>query len=159
MEPTISLSRPSLVKKTCMTTKGKGKRREPSSLPHIRGARLLPSAGSLLSPSTRPVLSSPNGACVYMRACTRAHACLLEPRALKGACTAGAEGVRAGGTCVEYMCGVALAHVRARAWRTGIRVPRVPFSSFWFSLAVLPRLSFYRFVFLLVEKATREEAI
>lgn len=107
MEPTISLSGPSLVKKTCMTTKRKGKRREPSSLPHIRGARLLPSAGSLLSLSTRPVLSSPNGACVYMRACTRTHACLLEPRALKGACTARAkgEGVRgcacARSTCVE----------------------------------------------------------
>lgn len=131
MEPTISLSRPLLVKKTCMTTKGKGKRREPSSLPHIRGARLLPSAGSLLSPSIRPVLSSPNGACVYMRACTRAHACLLEPRALKGACTAGARG-EGGGMCVRgvHVWNRARAHVRARAWRTGIRVPRVSFSSF-----------------------------
>lgn len=122
MEPTISGSLPSLVKKTCMTTKKKGKRREPSSLPHIRGARLLPSAGSLLLPFIRPVLSSPNEAC----ACTRAHACLLEPRALKGACVWGrAKGWWEGRKGMRvHVCGVALAYVRARAWRTGIRVPR-----------------------------------
>lgn len=39
-----------------------------------------------------------------------------------------------GGRASAYMCGVALAHVRARAWRTGIRVPPFlfpPFDPLW----------------------------
>jgi len=156
MEPMISRSLPSLVKKTCTTTKGKGKRREPSSLPHIRGARLLPSTGSpFLQSSIRPVLSSPNGTCVCMRACIRVRgrtrSCL--GLVLKGVCVGDVRArarayVRA---CVRA-CVHACVHTRVRsrvsirirvcvcvlARGTGICSPRF---FFFFSLSILAVLS------------------
>lgn len=77
MEPMISRSLPSLVKKTRMTTKGKGKRREPSSLPHIRGARLLPSTGSPSFHSSGFILTERS---VRLHACV--HTCTRGARVL-----------------------------------------------------------------------------
>lgn len=74
-----------------------------------RGARLLPSAGSLLSPTMRPVLSSPNGAerastYVRVRGRTRAYSSLVRLRALVWE---GGEGGEGGEMCVlvrMYTC-------------------------------------------------------
>lgn len=157
MEPMILRSLPSLVKKTCMTTKRKGKRREPSSLPYIRGARLLPSTGSPSPYSSGFILT--NGACVCMRACIRVRGRTrsCSGLVLKGVCVGD---VRARNTRVSSRVPVRRVHVCACACSRMEQVYAL-LVSFFFSLSILAVLlvSLRGSVFLLVEKATREGAL
>lgn len=117
MDSLISCSLPSVVKKTCMTTKRKGKRREPSSLPHIRGAR-LPSAGSPVPHSSGFILTERS---VRLHTCARTYVRVREGHTraysslvLKGACMEGGY-VRAH-TCEKARLRARVASMRARAW-------------------------------------------
>lgn len=132
MEPMISRSLPSLVKKTRMTTKGKGKRREPSSLPHIRGARLLPSTGSPSFHSSGFILTERSvrlHACVHT--CTRGARVLARASCLRafvwGMCMRSY--TRAG---VAYLYAYASVRVRARAWNRYMLSSFLFFSPFRF---------------------------
>lgn len=146
---------PSLVKKTCMTTKGKGKRREPSSLPHIRGARLLPSTGFPSLHSSGFILTERASACV--RACVYEGARVLARASCLRAFVWGMC-VRAYTREESHFCTHTRLCVCMLARGTGICSPRffffLPFDS-----GSSSRLSLRGSVFLLVEKTTREGAL